>query len=212
MSNTNIQKRIDEINERIEAIYDHDGIELRSSYYANFDYCLDSVTFERIDNETLETIKEYTVTLLDTDEPEIEWNTDTDGGYGCWSRLNKEVRDLVVELYQLNKELEFLEELLELDDYVEEELKPVAEAKTLNRGLCDKWETVRVKVTYYEKRVHIVQWVKCECIHRVYSVWRDRCRQFEIEGGEYAINHDDDFISCGCNDDYAESVYKFMLL
>ena len=212
MSNTNIQNRIDEINERIKAIYAHDGIELRSSYYANFDFCLDSVTFERIDNETLETIKEYTVTLLDTDEPEIEWNTDTDGGYGVWNRLNKEVRDLVVELYQLNKELEALEELLELDDYVEEELKPVAEAKTLNRGLCDKWKTVMVKVTYYEKQVHIVQWVKCECIHRVYSVWRDRCRQFEIEGGEYAINHDDDFISCGCDDDYAESVYKFMLL
>lgn len=205
MSNTNIQKRIDEINERIEAIYAHDGIELRSSYYANFDFCLDVVTFERIDNETLETVKEYTVTLLDTDEPEIEWNTDTDGGYGCWYRLNKEVRDLVVELYQLNKELEALEEQLEAleDDEVEE-------CKKVNCGLNPAWTIIKSKMVYYADKVHIVQWVQCKLINRVYSVWRNRNPIYEINGGEYALNHDDEFNSCYSDDDWAKDLFELL--
>ena len=205
MSNTNIQKRIDEINERIEAIYAHDGIELRSSYYANFDYYLDAVTFERIDNETLETIKEYTVTLLDTDEPEIEWNTDNDGGYGCWSRLNKEVRDLVVELYQLNKELEALEEQLEAL-----EVDEVEECEKVNCGLNPVWTIVKSKITYYADEVNIVQWVQYKTINRVYSVWRKRSRIYEINGGEYRLNHDDEFISCYSDDDWAKDTYELL--
>lgn len=213
MTNTKqIQERIDEINERIHEISQLDGIDLRSSYYTNFDFCLDDVTFERVSCETGEILKEYTVTELDTDEPCVEYNTDYDGGYMAWHKLSKACRELVVELYKLNKELETLEELLELDDYVEEELKPLVEAKALNRGLNEHWSIVKGKTVYYEKRVHIVQWVKCNCIHRVYSVWRDRCLQFEIEGGEYALNHDDDFLVCGCDDEYAQSTFELMLM
>ena len=203
MSNTNIQKRIDLINERIEAIYAHDGIELRSSYYANFDYCLDAVTFERIDNETLETIKEYTVTLLDTDEPEIEWNTDSDGGYGCWHRLNKEVRDLVVELYQLNKELEALEEQLE-----SLEVDEVEECEKVNCGLNPSWTIVKSKIIYYAEKAKIVQWVQCDGLNRVYSVWRKRSHIYEINGGEYRLNHGDKFTSCLFDDYWAQDLFE----
>lgn len=112
--------RIEQINARIEELTEA-MVELKSSYIANFDFCLDEVTFERIDNETGETLKEYRVSSLDSDEPDIEWNTDNDGGFGVWNRLNKEVKAIVLELYALNKELDEIEEaeLLEVSDEAE---------------------------------------------------------------------------------------------
>lgn len=100
-----IEKRIDELENSV--------VDSRGGSVECFSICLDEINFSRFNSEGEET-RRYRVEIIDNEVPdEYEWDTDTDGGYGSFRRLPREVQDIVAELIKLNGILEHNEKEVE---------------------------------------------------------------------------------------------------
>lgn len=106
--------KLDQLNKMIDEVYAH-RVELSSSDYCGFDVCIDEVVFERVSNETGDTLKSYSV-KFDAEEMTIEddyeWNTDYDGGYGVYRALPKALRQHIELIVWLSAQIDAEQERL----------------------------------------------------------------------------------------------------
>lgn len=99
------EQQIADIEKRIEEL-ENSVVDSRGGTVEGFSFCFDEVTFSRFNAEGEET-RRYTVEVIDNEVPdEFEWDNDTDGGYGSFRRLPREVQAIVTELIKLNGILE----------------------------------------------------------------------------------------------------------
>ena len=100
--------KLDLLNKMIDGSYAY-HVELSASDYCGFDVCIDEVVFERVSNETGDTLKSYSIKFDAeelTIEDDYEWNTDYDGGYGVYRALPKALRKHIETIVWLSAQID----------------------------------------------------------------------------------------------------------
>lgn len=100
--------KLDQLNKMVDEAYAY-HVELSASDYCGFDVCIDEVVFERVSNETGDTLKSYSVKFDAeemTVEDDYEWNSDYDGGYGVYRALPKALRQHIELIVWLSAQID----------------------------------------------------------------------------------------------------------
>lgn len=175
MTTENLETLKSSIEEKLDGYIGMSFPSPRSEYVT---YEIDSIDSDEIlitaNHDLKGLIRDYTVTIEDGVQDDVDYNlynTDeeiVDGGYISFDRLSKEIRNVIIEIYELYRELETIDNIL--DSRAEEETEESEEEEEVKESEEMLLTVKRVIPQLYEvsyKGQHITDLIKTD-----YNDWR----------------------------------------
>ena len=174
-----------DIEEKLDAYVGMTFASPRSEYVS---YEIDSVDADEIvinaNHDLNGLIRDYTVTISDGVDDDVEYNLYNaeeeiiDGGYMSFDRLPKDVRNAILEISSLYKDLEKINNILEAraEEETEEDAEDYEKLESLHSSLKEKFEDLESLYSTIEE--------KFEGLKNSFSILKARAEESKEEEGE----------------------------